>query len=408
VKILLYGINYSPELTGIGKYTGEMARWLSSQGHDVRVVTAPPYYPDWKIGAQYKSWWYETEVEDGVHVTRCPLYVPARPSAITRLIHLASFALTSSFPVLANMRWRPDLVVQVVPTLFCSLPTLLLSKLSGAQTAVHIQDFEVDALFGLGLGNGGTIRRVALSLERWLLNGFDKVSTISEGMLKRARDKGIADGKLLFFPNWSEVQRFQGISRDEALLRELGVDPSKKVVLYSGNMGEKQGLEDVIEAASQLASRDDVNFLLVGEGAARERLVVLAKSKVLSNLSFAPLQPYEKLPSLLASADCHLVVQKRGAADAVLPSKLTNILAVGGNAVITADEDTTLGILCSEYPGIAECIEPESVSALVHGIEKVLQQQGVNSVAQEYASRFLDKDSILSAFIARFQAVHPR
>ena len=79
MKILLYGINYSPELTGIGKYSGEMATWLATQGHEVRVVTAPPYYPDWKVWQGFSAWRFYKRQEAGVTVIRCPLYVPARP-----------------------------------------------------------------------------------------------------------------------------------------------------------------------------------------------------------------------------------------------------------------------------------------------------------------------------------------
>ena len=116
---------------------------------------------------------------------------------------------------------------------------------------------------------------------------------------------------------------------------------------------------------------------------------------------FAPLQAYEDLPALLASADVHLVIQKRGAADSVLPSKLTNILAVGGNAIITADPDTTLGRLCDEHPGIAVRVEPESVSALNAGIERVLALPVRNRVALNYAADFLDKERVLQRFMAQ-------
>ncbi len=101
MKILVYGINYSPELTGIGKYTGEMVEWMASQGHDVRVITAPPYYPEWKVGERYSSWRYRRE-EGAATVWRCPLYVPKQPSTLKRLIHLGSFALSSFFPLMAQ------------------------------------------------------------------------------------------------------------------------------------------------------------------------------------------------------------------------------------------------------------------------------------------------------------------
>jgi colanic acid biosynthesis glycosyl transferase WcaI len=326
--------------------------------------------------------------------------VPPRPTGIKRIVHLASFSLSSSLAVIGQLLWKPDLVILVVPTLFCAPQALLLAKLSGAQSVLHIQDYEVDALFGLGIAKSKGLKRFAFAAERLLLRAFDRVSTISSGMLRRASDKGVEEAKLCFFPNWSEVARFQGVSRNAGLLQRLGVTPGKRVLLYSGNIGEKQGLECLIEAATQLVVQPDLLFLIVGEGAGKPRLLQMVAQRGLSNVVFAPLQPYEDLPALLASVDCHLVIQKRGAADAVLPSKLTNILAVGGNALITADPDTSLGLLCSEYPGIATRVEPESIAALLEGIAATLALPPHNQIATGYATEFLDKDIILSRFLA--------
>lgn len=403
MKILVYGINYSPELTGIGKYTGEMVEWMARQGHEVRVITAPPYYPEWQVDEHYSSWRYRRE-EGAATVWRCPLYVPKQPSTLKRLIHLGSFALSSFFPLMAQRRWKPDRIIGVVPTLFCTPGMRLLGKLSGARTLLHIQDYEVDAMLGLGMagkGKGGKVAKLASAFERSSLHNVDYVSTISRSMMSKAQEKGVAVEKVIFFPNWSEVARFRDVTAVEAaaLREQLGLPDAKKIILYSGNIGEKQGLENVIDAAEKL--RDQPwQFVIVGQGGGKARLQKLAQERGLQNITFLPLQPYEALPALLKMADCHLVVQKRGAADAVLPSKLTNILAVGGNAVITAEAHTELGQLCDTQPGIAVCVEPESVPALVAGIERALNMPKENAIARDYAERTLEKENVLNQFIA--------
>lgn len=402
MRILVYGINYSPELTGIGKYTGEMVEWMAREGHDVRVITAPPYYPQWKVGERYSAWRYRREEGDAT-VWRCPLYVPKQPSTLKRLLHLGSFALSSFFPLMAQRRWKPDRIIGVVPTLFCTPGMRLLAKLSGARTLLHIQDYEVDAMLGLGLaGNGktGKVAQLATAFERSGLHNVDNVSTISRSMMNKAQAKGVAAEKVIFFPNWSEVSRFQNVNDDEviSLRQQLGLPDDKKIILYSGNIGEKQGLENVIAAAEQLREQPLV-FAIVGQGGGKARLEKMARERGLRNVLFFPLQPYEALPALLKMGDCHLVVQKRGAADAVLPSKLTNILAVGGNAVITAEPETELGQLCDLYAGIAVCVEPESVDALVAGITMALTMPKNNTVAREYAERTLDKENVLRQFM---------
>ena len=402
MRILVYGINYSPELTGIGKYTGEMVEWMAREGHDVRVITAPPYYPQWKVGERYSAWRYRREEGDAT-VWRCPLYVPKQPSTLKRLLHLGSFALSSFFPLIAQRRWKPDRIIGVVPTLFCTPGMRLLAKLSGARTLLHIQDYEVDAMLGLGLaGNGktGKVAQLATAFERSGLHNVDNVSTISRSMMNKAQAKGVAAEKVIFFPNWSEVARFQNVNDDEviSLRQQLGLPDDKKIILYSGNIGEKQGLENVIAAAEQLHEQPLV-FAIVGQGGGKARLEKMARERGLHNVLFFPLQPYEALPALLKMGDCHLVVQKRGAADAVLPSKLTNILAVGGNAVITAEPETELGQLCDRYAGIAVCVEPEAVDALVAGITMALTMPKNNTVAREYAERTLDKENVLRQFM---------
>ncbi|AKE59080.1 colanic acid biosynthesis fucosyltransferase WcaI [Citrobacter farmeri] len=402
MRILVYGINYSPELTGIGKYTGEMVEWMAREGHDVRVITAPPYYPQWKVGERYSAWRYRREEGDAT-VWRCPLYVPKQPSTLKRLLHLGSFALSSFFPLMAQRRWKPDRIIGVVPTLFCTPGMRLLAKLSGARTVLHIQDYEVDAMLGLGLagkGKSGKVAQLATAFERSGLHNVDNVSTISRSMMNKAQEKGVAAEKVIFFPNWSEVARFQNVSDDEVitLRQQLGLPDDKKIILYSGNIGEKQGLENVIAAAEQLREQPLI-FAIVGQGGGKARLEKMVRERGLHNVLFFPLQPYEALPALLKMGDCHLVVQKRGAADAVLPSKLTNILAVGGNAVITAEPETELGQLCDNVAGIAVCVEPESVDALVAGVAMALAMPKNNTVAREYAERTLDKENVLRQFM---------
>ena len=402
MKILVYGINYSPELTGIGKYTGEMVEWMTQQGHEVRVITAPPYYPEWQVGVNYSAWCYRRE-EGAATVWRCPLYVPKQPSTIKRLLHLGSFAVSSFFPLMAQRSWKPDRIIGVVPTLFCTPGMRLLAKLSGSRTLLHIQDYEVDAMLGLGMagkGKSGSVAKLASAFERSALHNVDNVSTISRSMMKKACEKGVPMEKVIFFPNWSEVSRFRDVSETLiiALRQRLGLPEDRKLILYSGNIGEKQGLESVIDAADQLRHQPWL-FVIVGQGGGKARLEKMAAERGLDNVKFLPLQSYEDLPALLAMGDCHLVIQKRGAADAVLPSKLTNILAVGGNAVITAEAETELGQLCQDNPGIAVCVTPESVPSLVEGIERALMMPKQNVIARAWAERTLDKEHVLEQFM---------
>lgn len=405
MKIILYGLNYAPELTGIGKYSGELCEWLAANDHQVRAICAPPYYPQWQIQQPFQSWRYMTEQRSQVKVYRCPLFVPKTPKTLTRLLHLASFALTS-FPILIKqLFWKPDIVICIEPTFFCAPGVLFFSKLSGVACQLHIQDFELDAMLGLGLGKSGFIARVGQALERWMMRQFDYVSAISYSMVKRADQKMGKTNHTYYFPNWVDTDFLSPSADSEIFRKRWNIPDSTKIVLYSGNIGKKQGLEIVLQAAYQLRDQPNLLFIIVGTGAALDELLGLAKELCLPNIMFKPLQAYEELPALMAFADIHLVIQKRGAADAVLPSKLTSILSAGGNTIITAENNTELGLLCKKFPGIAYCIEPENTIALTETLVHMLKtlppkaQGEYNRIARQFALDNLQKDIVLSKFI---------
>ena len=412
MKFLLYSINHAPELTGIGKYNGEMVQMLSQQGIDCLVVTAPPYYPEWQVHAGFANK-YSSEQHGLVRVLRNPLYVPKKVTTLKRLVHLVSFALSSFGRLLSLLREKPDVVMLVQPTLFCAPGALIYSALTGAKTILHIQDFEVDAMFGLGMaGNEPAAKtqegaeqpslkkRMILAVERWLMNRFDKVSSISHSMLAKASQKGVAKEKLQFFPNWSDTG-FVNPAVDSSLLRaQWGFAPDDKIVLYSGNIGQKQGLEIVLDAAAALADQPQVKFIIIGNGAYRDTLAAEAVSRGLQNVEFKPLQAWELVPQILVMTDVHLVVQKKGVADAVLPSKLTNILAAGGHALVTAEQDTELGELVRRVPGIYHCVEPEDSNAFISGLRQCLAQdtQSTNTIARQYAVDHINSEQVLARF----------
>ena len=401
MKIRLVSINFSPELTGVGKYNGDMVRWMDEHGIDVDVITAVPYYPEWRVHDGYKGIAFRRELLGRVVVNRCPIYVPKNPSVIRRMLHLISFSVSSFLRLFSIRSQRPDVLVVVEPTLFCTPLVLLYCKVFNIKSILHIQDFEIDAMFGLGMagGSGGIFERFAYSIESWLMKQFDKVSSISYSMLEKANQKGVAEEKLLFFPNWSDISFVHPEVDGKAMRRKWGVGDDEKVVLYAGNVGAKQGLELVVEAAERFKTRTNVKFFLVGSGAYVSNLVRLSRDRSLTNVEFKPLQAWEDVPAMLSMADVHLIVQRKGAADAVLPSKLTNILSSGGYGVVTAEAHTELGRLADEYPGIYTCVEPESLDAFCEGLEVELDRaQGVNTVARDYAEKNLNKDAILQQF----------
>lgn len=417
MRILIHGINFSPELTGIGKYSGEMAAWLADQGHEVRVVTAPPYYPQWKIADGFANGWHrevimpdstsKTDKAGSLVVYRCPLWVPNKPSGLKRILHLASFAL-SSFPImLSQIFWRPNLVLVVEPPLFCAPQSWIVARLSGAKAWLHIQDFEVDAAFDLGMLKGSLLRRLVTAAERWLLRRFDRVSTISQRMVDRLFAKGVSEENTVLFPNWVDLNTIASkqaldvkskVDNNSCSYRtELAIGSDSIVALYSGNMGAKQGLEILAQSATLLHDSPEIVFVFCGNGAGREDLVLQCSG--LNNVRFIDLQPLERLGELLGMADIHLLPQRADAADLVMPSKLTGMLASGRPVVATANPNTELANVVKNFGCVVPPQQPDAFAkAIMTLVEDADLRLKLGVAGSSYAEEYLDRDVVLARF----------
>src|SRR5258708_5360688 len=290
MRILIYGINCWPELTGVGKYTGEMAEWLAARGHDVRVVTAPPYYPQWKTAEGYSAWRYHRQSHAEVKIQRCPTWIPKKLTLFTRLVHLLSFAITSAPVILWQAyQYPPDVVMVIQPPMFGVPIGWLAAKLARAKAWLHIQDDELEAAFELGFLRTRWLYRLCQRGERFLLNRFDRISSISPRMLNRLEHKGICTDKQTLFPNWVDTQTIFPLNGDNPFRKELGFSGQDVVALYAGNMGRKQGLEILLKVARLLRDHPAIQLVLSGDGSTRRAL--MEKAAGLTNPRFLPLQP---------------------------------------------------------------------------------------------------------------------
>lgn len=399
MRILLHGINYSPELTGVGKYSGEMGEWLAARGHDVTVVTAPPYYPAWRVRDDYPTWTYRTEPgtePSAVRVYRCPIYVPRRPNGLKRVLHLASFMLSSLPIMLSQSQWRPDVVLVVEPTMMGIPAALLTAHMAEAVTWLHIQDFEVDAAFDLGLlPREGWLHDLAVSLERFLMRRFERVSTISEKMLERLPQKGARQAVL--FPNWVDTDEIAPMDAPSELRQQLGLGPDRVVLLYAGNMGMKQGLEVLPVLAQECAADPRLHFIFCGEGAFQSELTRMVGEA--GNVTMLPLQPLHRLNDMLNIADIHLLPQRSDAADLVMPSKLTGMLASGRPVVATAAPGTQIA---KALHGCGVVVEPGEQEALLTAVRQLADspalRRQLGAAARTHAVEHLGKERVLAQF----------
>ena len=410
MRVLLYSLNYAPEPVGIGKYSGELAEWLARRGHRVRVITAPPYFPQW----QAKGNRYRAERREGVEVQRCPLWVPRRPSGLTRLLHLASFALSSLPVLLGQWRWRPEVVITVAPAFFCAPGALLFGALGRVLRGrrhgswLHIQDFELDAAFELGLLKGRRLRYLAERWEQATLRGFDQVSTISGAMVQHAFAIGLDPRRAVLLPNWVDLEAIQpqpaSARASNPYRRELGIGAEQRVLLYSGSMNKKQGLELLVEAMGRLADVPDLVWLLAGDGPSKVELA--AATAGMARVRLLPLQPAERLQDWLNLADVHLLPQKAGAADLVLPSKLLGIRASGRPLVASSPASSELGQI-AEQAGLR--VEPEDGAAFAAALRQLLAneelRQRLGQAARQLVEQRYGREAVLQELERKLEAL---
>lgn len=409
-NVLLISHNFSPELTGIGKYNGEMIDWLAKNGYNCTVVTTFPYYPQWKVQEPYTNRWFKKEVIDypasrtKVTVYRCPSYIPSQPSGKKRMVQDLSFWISKSWVILKLLMISKkfDLIITVAPPFHLAYLGLMVRNFTGGKILYHVQDLQIEAAQDLGMLSNNKLLDKLYEVEANILSKVDFVSTISEGMIEKVAAK--VDKEVIFFPNWADTSFFYPIADRESLKKSWGFSADDLVVLYSGAIGEKQGLENVIHAADLLRNEAKIKFIICGSGPYKEKLVEMADEKKLTNLIFMPVQDKDKFNEFLNMADLHLVLQKANAGDLVMPSKLTTILAVGGASIVTCLPGTSLHNLLSKY-NLGYIIEPESYELLAQKIKEIQHQQKDTELmcenARNYAINYLNIDNVMGRFVEK-------
>jgi colanic acid biosynthesis glycosyl transferase WcaI len=402
-SVLIVGLNYAPEPVGIGPYTQGLAEALLARGATVQVVAGKAYYPQWRTYPEHRGGGWRRASEAGVEIIRCPHYVPAAPSGLRRIAHLTSFAL-SALPHAVRAAFRPkgekpDLVIAIAPALLSVATAWLAARLAGAKLWIHVQDFEVEAALATGLlGEAGAAARLARRIEAAFLKLGDHLSTISPQMCAKLAQKGVEPARILEMRNWSDA-RFAADPAGAARIRADWGLTGKVVALYSGNIARKQGIEILVEAARQLQNRPEIAVVICGEGPNRVELERLAAG--LANVQLHDLQPAEAMGAMLTMADLHLLPQIAGAADLVLPSKLTNMLASGRPVVATTEPGTGL---YAEVDGCGFVTTPGDAAALAEAITTLADAPALRAElgreARARASERWQKDAIIDRALA--------
>jgi colanic acid biosynthesis glycosyl transferase WcaI len=331
--ITFISLNYAPEDSAIGLYSSQWVEFLESNGHNVTVVTAFPYYPQWEIYRDYKSKpLFFKEIIGQTTILRYKQYVPKAPTFIKRIVHLIDFTL-GSFVNLFKIK-NCDLVIAVVPFTSSAFLGWIQKKRFNAKLWVHIQDFEFDAALQTGVSKKtNALFSILFKIESWILNRASVTSTISHSMLDKLSQK--TKSSTFYLPNWIDQNTIDPLTAIPHNYTKL----KKITLLYSGNIGDKQDWDSFIEFCNDLdKSRYDV--IIVGDGAKKDW--VLENTLNLSNVTYYPPVPYNELSDLLCSTDIHLLFQKPDLLDTVMPSKVLGMMASAKPSIIIGHKDSEI------------------------------------------------------------------
>lgn len=346
MRVIIWGINYAPEPTGIAPYTTELADYLQSRGVTVEVVTGFAYYPAWQKLAADSGKFYRSEQIGAVTVHRCWHYVPRKLGTLKRVIHEFSFGLSSLLRTLVLP--RADLYVVISPPLGLGVIAWMVTRLKRSRYLFHVQDLQPDSAAGLGMVRPGLFLRLMYACERFAYRGAAGVSGISPGMVDAFAAKNVPAAKTFLLPNWlrQPSQDSPGPGEAAQFRQTHGISSEAFLAVYSGNLGRKQGLETLVDAAGILTGKANggrsIVLIIAGDGADQVLLAKRLAQQPLANLRLLPLQPAAAYRAMLQAADVALVTQMPGTGQVCFPSKLLSVLSAGLPVITAADETSDL------------------------------------------------------------------
>ena len=370
MRILIYSYNYHPEPIGIAPLMTQLAEGLVQRGHEVRVITGMPNYPQRVVYEEYRGKFFCDEEHNGVLIQRSYVWVRPKPGLLTRILLDGSFVLTSMIQALRG--WHPDIILLTVPPLPICIPAALLGFIYSCPVVLSLQDILPEAAIQVGLIKNKLAIRVFEALERFAYYSADAISVITDGFTKNLFKKGVSYEKMTCIPNWVDVNEISPLPKQNNPFRQTHDLEDKFVVMYSGNIALTQGLMTVIHAAQALRHIPNLIFVIVGEKKAIAVLEQACLKLGVTNVKLLKFQPRNVLPQMLAAADIGLIVQKANVVSFNMPSK-TQVLLASGRAIIASVPTTGTAADAVRHSGGGIVVPPEDPQTLANAILDLYQ-----------------------------------
>src|SRR5260221_7661242 len=385
---------YAPEQIGSGPFCAELAEWWAGGGCPVTVLTSRPHYPGFAIFPSYDRRRQRDEVVEGVAVARVMNWIPRQPTAVRRIGSEIHFLLLGLLALASGRISRSGLVLSLCPSILSVLLGAVATRRGGRHVAV-VHDIQSGLAHGLAMINSRWLVAILKRCECAILNCTDLIVVPTDEMAARLRDIGVT-APIEIVPIWVDAERIRPLGR------VAGASPK---VLYSGNLGRKQGLGQIIDLANELlVRRPDIRITLRGNGNEAAALAAEISARRLCNIEIAGLVLSERLNDELASGDIHLVPQDPQAADFAIPSKVFNIMAAGRAFVATARPGSSLWRLKEVSRGFI-CVPPNDRRALTRAVLRLADNQMLRAELGRRGRQFVERHCTKSIVLGRLRAI---
>jgi glycosyltransferase involved in cell wall biosynthesis len=390
MRILFLTHYFPPEGNAPATRVYEMTRRWVAQGHDVTVVTGVPNVPDGVVYEGYVNRWRQREDCEGVEVVRVWTWLAANQGTVRRIANYVSFMLTAILAGLGGR--RPDVVIATSPQFFCGWAGVWVSRLRRAPFVLEIRDLWPESILAVGAMRGPLLIRFLEWLERRMYAAARHGVTVGPGYREKLMERGVPADRISIVPNGVDRSVFAPRTEDGGV-REAYALGDRFVCAYVGTIGMACGLDVALRAARRLREegRDDVRFLLVGDGGVRAELEARARDEGLDAVVFTGRQPKQRMPDFLAAADACLVhLTRTELFRTVLPSKIFEAAAMG-RPIVLGVEGFAAELVSEAGAGI--CIEPENADQLLEAVTRLarepglagqLGEAGLRNIAQRY------------------------
>jgi glycosyltransferase involved in cell wall biosynthesis len=391
--IVLISLNYAPEETGIAPYSTGVAEHLALD-HRVTVLAGMPHYPAWRAAPAPVH-----ERRNGVEIKRVRHYVPRSQAALRRGLYEAS---SLGLAVPASRIPAPDALIGVVPSLSAGLLARTIALRHHVPYGLIVQDLMAPAAAESGIGGGRGVQAVVRAGERWAMQGASEIAIVAEGFRPYIESLRVDPARICRVRNWTRDVA-PPAARDHVRLL-LGWPRDAVVCLHAGNMGHKQRLENIIEAAQLAAEREPrLLFVLMGDGNRQDAIAAQVRARSLANVRLLPLQPDDLYASILRAADLLIVNQRGSVREMSLPSKLASYFASGRPVVaaVAPDGETARELAASGGGIVAAPDDPEALLAAIQRVDRepMLGEQ-LGRSGQAWARDVLGRDSALRGYDA--------